>query len=106
MPAALGTLRVATVNANGLRRARQRLMPFFEAVISQNYDIVIIQETHCSSDEEAAQWMRITGGPGMHWKGQAFWSHGTSASRGVAILITEGEKKEGVVPEGQQVEVE
>jgi exonuclease III len=87
MPAALGTLRIVTVNVNGLHQVRQRLQPFFEAIISQNYDVVIIQETHCSDDAEAAKWMRITGGPGMHWKGQAFWSHGTSASRGVAILV-------------------
>ena len=59
-------------------------------VLCAGWDVVVLSETHCGGPEVAAKWLRDGAGPGKPWLGQAFWSHGTSASRGVAVLLRQG----------------
>ncbi len=42
--------------------------------------VVFLQETHTDMDNQA-QWLN-------EWKGQAFFSHGSNVSAGVAVLIS------------------
>lgn len=100
MPAQAGTITVLSCNVNGLRSRRQRTA-FFERVRKETADVVVVQETHCASDQEAAQWVQQGAGPGAAWDGQTFWQHGNSRQRGVAILL-----RAGLVPEGSAVAVE
>lgn len=100
MPSQAGALRVLSCNVNGLRDSRQRTA-FFERVRAEAADIVVLQETHSSTDQEVTQWVQQGAGPGAPWAGQAFWQHGNNRQRGVAILI-----RTGLVPEGQSVSVE
>jgi exonuclease III len=56
-------------------------------LLSGSWDIVVLQETHHESSEQGLRWAREGAGPGKPWSGQTFWAHGTTASRGVAILV-------------------
>lgn len=100
MPSQAGALRVLSCNVNGLRDSRQRIA-LFERLRAEAADIVVLQETHCSTDEEATQWVQQGAGPGAPWAGHAFWQHGNNRQRGVAILL-----RAGLVPVGQSVAVE
>ena len=51
-------------------------------VVTQKADIVLVQETHCENDEKKQEWIK-------DWKGNSFWSFGTSLSKGVAFLFNE-----------------
>lgn len=74
-------LNVTTINVNGLkdRGKRKRI---FEWLKIKNYDIVFLQETHCTGREEGTLW-------GEEWEGETFWSFGGARSRGVGILISQ-----------------
>ena len=77
------TISVATLNVNGLRNDKKRYNLFYW-LIQSNYDVICIQETHCTSSDDVywtSQWKNM-GGSECHW------NHGTSESRGVAILST------------------
>lgn len=78
-----------TVNVNGMRSKPKR-MSLFHQLRDLRYGVVLLVETHCRDDEEAQAWTQEGAGPGMPWEGHAFWSHGSSRSRGVAILIRAG----------------
>lgn len=56
----------------------------------QRWDLVCLQETHHANADQALAWCREGAGPGLSWRGEAFWNAGTSASRGVAILVRAG----------------
>ena len=56
-------------------------------LLAGGWDIVVLQETHHENSEQGERWAREGAGPGKPWEGQTFWAHGTTASRGVAILI-------------------
>ena len=101
MPAGLGTLRVLSINVNGLQSSAAKRKAFFQYLRRVQADVVVVQETHCSSDDQATQWVQQGGGPGSVWHGPAFWQHYNSSSRGVAILL-----KAGIVPTNQQPQVE
>eukprot|EP00775_Hariotina_reticulata_P015037 gene15037-biopygen719 len=60
---------------------------FFQYLAQVQADIVVVQETHCSGDNQAQQWVQRGGGPGSAWQGSTFWQHHTSSSRGVGILL-------------------
>jgi exonuclease III len=45
-----------------------------------NYDVILLQETHCHLKRHEKQW-------GLEWGGQSVWSRGTNRSRGVAVLF-------------------
>jgi exonuclease III len=77
------------VNVNGMR-SRPKRRSLFSQIGGLRYAVVLLVETHCKSDEEARAWTQEGAGPGMPWEGTAFWNHGNSQSRGVAILVRAG----------------
>ncbi|CAC5412131.1 E3.1.11.2 [Mytilus coruscus] len=76
------SLKIASINVNGLRNNKKRAL-VFNWIVSQNIDLVCLQETHCTHDETGL-WNR-------EWKenggGESFWNCGTNDSRGVGILL-------------------
>ena len=51
------------------------------------FGVVALQETHHLSSEEGEAWAASGSGPLLAWPGVSFWSQGTSASCGVALLF-------------------
>jgi exonuclease III len=80
------SLHLLTLNVNGLGSAAKRTT-LFSVLLSGSWDIVVLQETHHENSEQGERWAREGAGLGKPWEGQTFWAHGTTASRGVAILI-------------------
>ena len=74
------------LNVNGLNGAAKR-RSLFAQLLAGPWDVVVLVETHCSGDTAAHAWVQEGAGPGQPWRGHAFWAHGTSASRGVAVLL-------------------
>eukprot|EP00775_Hariotina_reticulata_P015248 gene15248-biopygen2616 len=72
------------------RKSVTKRMAFFQYLAQVQADIVVVQETHCSGDSQAQQWVQRGGGPGSAWQGPTFWQHHTSSSRGVGILLKAG----------------
>ncbi len=76
------------MNVNGLSASRKR-RAFFLQLLQGNWDVIALMETHCPINSDIAeQWLREGAGPGRPWLGTAHWNHGTSRSRGVAVLNT------------------
>ncbi|KAF8055086.1 transposon TX1 protein [Scenedesmus sp. PABB004] len=95
-----GGLKVVAVNVNGLNRKPSR-QAFFAWLLASRYHVVVLTETHAQGDGQARRWVQGGAGPGRPWQGSAWWSHGSSASRGVGILI-----RDGVVPAGEAPSIE
>ena len=74
-------VRLLSINVNGLRNAKKR-QNIFNWLNNQNSDIILIQETHCESEQVEKVWK-------TDWKGSSFWNHGTNLSKGIAFLIQE-----------------
>ena len=72
-------VRIASVNVNGLnnKSKRQNIFRWFE---KQRFDIILIQETHCSNADIENSWIK-------DWSGESFWNHGTNLSKGVSVLF-------------------
>ena len=87
---------LGSLNVNGLRDLAKR-QTLFNCLREgrSGLDFLFIQETHHGSHAEAEQWVGRGAGPGLPWQGQAAWAHGTSASRGVGILVRSGMAVEG-----------
>lgn len=68
-----------SVNVNGLRNSKKR-QNIFNWFDNQHADIIMIQETHCENLQAEQEWV-------SDWKGNSYWSHGTSSSKGVAFLV-------------------
>ncbi|KAI8462204.1 MAG: Endonuclease/exonuclease/phosphatase [Monoraphidium minutum] len=79
----------APANVNGMANLGKRLA-LFARLAELGSDIVVLQETHCGSDEQAAAWLSAGAGVGRAWTGLAYWSHYRQASRGVGILFKHG----------------
>ena len=90
-PAAIAgcPLSCIVVNVNGLRnRIKRRTL--FQRLRDLRSCIILLCETHSKDDAETLAWTQEGAGPGLPWEGHAFWHHGSSCSRGVAILISAG----------------
>ena len=70
--------KLVSVNVRGIRDKNKR-KKVFEWAKDKGGDVVLLQETYSSPDIEEI-WKR-------DWKGEMFFSHGTSHSRGVLMLI-------------------
>lgn len=70
--------KVVTFNVNGIRDSKKRRL-IFNHLHHIKADIVMLQETHSSVKDEKI-WK-------AEWGGQMLLNHGTTAARGVAILI-------------------
>ena len=73
------SLHIVSINVNGIRDSEKRKVIFHWLKI-QNFDICLLQETHCGTKDEVNYWSK-------EWKGKSLWSNGTSSSRGVACLF-------------------
>ena len=73
-----GRLTIKSFNCRGLEnnQKRQAVLKWLKKYHSS---IVLLQETHCVAKMEET-WKK-------EWGGDLYFSHGTSAARGVAILI-------------------
>jgi len=83
------TLRLLTLNVNGLRHAGKRAT-LFRMLIEGGWDVVVLQETHHASSAEGIGWARDGGGATHTWEGLSEWHHRTSHSGGVAVLFRAG----------------
>lgn len=72
---------VVTLNSNGMRLAPKR-RALFSNLRQMKADFYLLQETHSTQNEEII-WR-------AEWGGQAVFSHGSSNSKGVAILFDRG----------------
>lgn len=72
-------LRLSTLNANGLGGSSKR-RAIFNLLRGRGNDVSFVQETHSTRERE-----RIWS---SEWGGKAFFSHGSSGVRGVAILLS------------------
>ena len=73
------SLNISSFNCRGIRDKTKRILIF--NWLQKSYPgIILLQETH-SVKEDEKQWKK-------EWEGQIYFSHGTSNSKGVAILIS------------------
>ena len=81
------SLRLLSLNVNGLRSASKR-RSLFTLLRRDRWDVVLLQETHHTNEAEGQAWAE-EGPHGLtaNWSGPSFWSHGSAASRGVAVLF-------------------
>ena len=73
-------VKIATFNTNGLRNKTKRLA-VFEWLNKKNNSIIFLQETHSSLETET-EWKQDMRNFDL------YFSHGTTSSRGVCILIS------------------
>ena len=79
------SLSLLTLNVNGLGSAAKR-RTLFNMLMDGPWDVIVLQETHHTDREQGIRWAGEGAGEGRPWDGDSYWAHGTSASRGVAIL--------------------
>jgi exonuclease III len=83
--------KVVAVNVNGLAAAAKR-RNFFAWLLQQRYAIVLLSETHSTSDSQGQQWVLQGAGSGRPWQGMAFFAHqqqqGARAAGGTAVLLS------------------
>ena len=82
------SLKCLSLNVNGMRNIAKR-RTLFSLLRSGRWDVVALQETHHVSTQEGEDWAASGVGPLHAWPGVSYWSHGTSSSRGVALLFRE-----------------
>ena len=75
------TLRLISLNVRGLRNFKKRRM-IYTWCKKKNADIIFLQETH-STKEVKNQWRN-------EWGAEIIMSHGSSNSRGTAVLMKKG----------------
>lgn len=92
------SLALLSLNVNGLGTQAKRLS-LFHALIHSPYDIILLQETHHRDTEQGLQWSREGAGDGRPWPGATYWAHGTTASRGVAVLLRDRHDWDNLPPE-------
>jgi exonuclease III len=83
---ALTPAKLLAVNVNGLAGEAKR-KAFLQFVMDAAWDVLVLSETHCGDLAVACKWLKEGAGPGKPWLGAHFWALGTSASRGVAVLL-------------------
>lgn len=70
---------IGSINVNGLRNYKKR-QNIFHWLQKKRYDIILLQETHCSDNSTELEWKR-------DWEGNSIWNNGTNLSKGVCILF-------------------
>ena len=74
----MAKLKSATINVGGLNNDKKR-EGIFQTLVNDAYDIIALQETHCSL-EQAEKWK-------SEWPGQSNWTTGRTDQAGVAFLF-------------------
>ena len=85
-------LRLLSINVGGIQSDAVKRCAMFRLAAESGHHVILLQETHHSSAEQAGQWCRAGSGPGGRWVGKGFWSHGESNSRGLGILVSAPEE--------------
>jgi exonuclease III len=85
-PSCMAALHMLSANVNGLGDHAKRIT-LFNSLAHAQWNVVALQETHTPDEATAESYLAQGSGAGMPFMGKAYWSHGTSASRGVAILL-------------------
>jgi len=82
------SLRLLSLNVNGLRSADKR-RTLFRLLRRDRWDVALLKETHHTDEAEGQAWTQ-EGPHGLrpNWSGLSFWCHGSTTSRGVAILLS------------------
>lgn len=75
----MSELKIGSLNLNGARDERKRAT-FFRLCSLKKLDVIFVQETHSTVDNEV-DWKR-------EWEGDVFLSHKTSNSCGVGVLFS------------------
>ena len=75
---AMAMYKMATINIEGLHNPKKRI-EVFKNLIKNKYDIIALQETHCTEEVEP-QWKE-------EWPGLSYWTTGKSTQAGVAFLF-------------------
>ena len=93
---------VAADNVNGLAAAEKR-RPFFAWMQQQAYDVVLLAETHSSSDQQMQQWAQQGAGQGRPWQGFCYAhskprADGGRVTAGVAVLLSQNIVKQDTEP--------
>ena len=83
------SLRLLSLNVNGLS-GRSKRRTLFAGLARLRHDVVVLQETHLTSDKDGASALRAGAGAGRPWGGRGFWCHAQTAARGVAVLFRPG----------------
>lgn len=81
----MSDLELITLNVNGIRGATKR-RAIFKSIRKRKADIVFLQETHSTVQEERL-WS-------AEWGGRMLFAHGLSNARGVAILLARNSQVE------------
>ena len=66
------SLKLISINVNELRDNKKRSV-IFNWLKEKLFDICLIQESHCVSQDDVNTWSK-------EWKGKSFWSPGTKMS--------------------------
>ena len=51
-------LRLLSLNVNGLSSSQHKRRLLFHLLMQQQWDAILLQETHCANDVEATRWCR------------------------------------------------
>ena len=90
--------RIGSLNVRGINKHSKRIS-IFNWIRRQQFDLMFLQETFSSKDEESL-WQ-------SEWEGKTVWAHGSKHSRGVGILVKKGfdfEHKDIIVdPDGRYI---
>ena len=76
----MNALKVGSLNVRGFRDSYKR-QQVFDMFSLEGWDVLFIQETHCTNIKEAKSW-------GKNFNGKLFWSFGGKHSRGVGIILS------------------
>ena len=74
-------MKICSYNCRGLNNTKKRY-DIFTLFKEKNVDILCLQETHFFEEIENEIYQQ--------WEGNCFFSHGSSHSKGVAVLIKKG----------------
>uniref|UniRef100_A0A3B4TQD0 Reverse transcriptase domain-containing protein n=1 Tax=Seriola dumerili TaxID=41447 RepID=A0A3B4TQD0_SERDU len=86
----MGSIKVGSLNLNGARDQRKRAS-LFKLISMKKLDVVFLQETHSTEDNEI-HWNK-------EWEGRTFLSHKSSTSCGVGILFSRNFMPQSVLSE-------
>lgn len=77
----MGSLRVGSLNINGGRDRKKRVLTY-DYMRQKGVNVILLQETH-SDIENEVRW-------GTEWEGEFVLSHGTNTSAGIAVMFSQG----------------
>ena len=89
-PVSTPTLKLLTVNVNGLQGARASRLLCYQQQAAGNPDVTFLQEVKLASRDDFQAALQRGSGPGAPWRGKWAYSPGSSHSCGTAVLARSG----------------